>query len=93
MPENHVLQEMIAYLNVEKPIRVVIESRSELKIRRSKDLFGTIQHSIAHVDGTDKGIYGLKIHVECAPGVWVDVLRFSRLGLVAEEKEVLKNGK
>lgn len=87
MPDLLILQEMIACMNEEKPIRVVIQTKSDTKIRRSKDLFGTVQHEISNVNGNDKAIYGLKIHVESAPGVWIDVMRFSRLGLQEKAKE------
>lgn len=90
MPKKLVLQEIIATLNEGRPLRVVIETTSDTKIRRSKDLFGTNQHQITHVDGNDRPIYGLKILVESAPGVWHDALRYSQIGLQAEAKEALK---
>lgn len=87
MPKLLVLQEKIACMKQKSPIRVVIKTKSEIKMTSSEDLFDTFKHVISNVNGIEEPIYGLKIHVEYAPGVWIDVMRYLRLGLQAEEKE------
>lgn len=87
------LNDILYAMSVDRPTTVVVESRSETKITRSKDMFGTISHKISHIDGNDKPIYRVKLLVEFAPGVWIDAIRYSRLGLLAEAKEAQNTGK
>lgn len=76
----------------EQALGVAIVSQTETKVRRTRNIFGGTEVLLHRLDGTDRPIYGLKIYVESAPGVWLDVLPYSLKGLREAVKEAQKKG-